>query len=82
LDIADATDPKDWWPHLVGVDAVVNCAGVLQDSPRDSTIGVHHDGAAALFLACEKGVRRVVHVSAIGVDRASSRAPSSQVTGH
>ena len=70
LDIAHATDPKVWLPHLAGVEAVVNCAGVLQDSPHDSTKGVHHDGVVALFSACEQaGVRRVVHVSAIGLDR-------------
>jgi uncharacterized protein YbjT (DUF2867 family) len=70
LDIARATEPADWLPHLAGVEAVVNCAGVLQDSPRDSTKGVHVDGATALFAACEQtGVRRVVHISAIGVDR-------------
>jgi uncharacterized protein YbjT (DUF2867 family) len=35
-------------------------------------MGVHHDGAAALFEACEtNGVRRVIHFSAIGVDRES-----------
>src|SRR5262245_1133813 len=32
LDIAKATSPGDWLPHLAGIDAVVNCAGVLQDS--------------------------------------------------
>jgi uncharacterized protein YbjT (DUF2867 family) len=70
LDIAEATGPADWLLHMAGVEAVVNCAGVLQDSPRDSTAGVHADGAAALFTACEQaGVRRVVHISAIGVDR-------------
>ena len=25
----------DWAPLLTGVDAVINCAGALQDSPRD-----------------------------------------------
>src|SRR3954454_24900009 len=70
MDIARATRPGDWLPHLAGVDAVVNCAGVLQDSPRDSTAGVHIHGMAALLAACEQaGVRRVVHLSAIGVDR-------------
>jgi uncharacterized protein YbjT (DUF2867 family) len=72
IDMAAATDPADWVPHLVGVDAVLNCAGVLQDSPNDSTRGVHAAGAAALFRACERaGVRRVVHLSAVGVDRAT-----------
>jgi len=75
LDIAKATEPADWLPHLAGIDAVVNCAGVLQDSPGDSTKGVHADGAAALFAACERvGVRRVVHLSAIGVDRETPTA--------
>src|SRR5690606_401978 len=50
-----------------GVDAVLNCAGVFQDSPRDSTGGVHVAGPAALYRACmAAGIRRVVHLSAIG----------------
>ena len=70
LDIASLTDPQDWLPYLAGVEAAVNCAGVLQDSPRDSTCGVHVEGIGALFAACERfWPRRVVHVSAIGVDR-------------
>jgi uncharacterized protein YbjT (DUF2867 family) len=73
LDIAAATRPEHWLPCLAGVDAVVNCAGVLQDSPRDSTRGVHVDGSGALFAACEQaGVRRVVQISAIGVDRGAA----------
>lgn len=75
LDMARATTPESWEPHLTNVDAVVNCAGVLQDSPLDRTRGVHVDGAAALFDACERlGVRRIVHLSAIGVDRETPSA--------
>lgn len=71
-DIAQATSPDDWAAHVEGVDAVVNCAGVLQDAPGDTARGVHVDGVAALYAACEKaGVRRVVHLSAIGADRES-----------
>jgi uncharacterized protein YbjT (DUF2867 family) len=70
LDLRQATTPQAWLPHLEGVDAVVNCAGTLQDSVRDSTAGVHRDSPSALWRACEQaGVRRVVHFSAIGVDR-------------
>jgi uncharacterized protein YbjT (DUF2867 family) len=61
---------SDWLPHLVGIDAVVNCAGVFQDSPRGWTEGVHAKGAAALFAACVRAsVRRVVHISAVGIER-------------
>jgi uncharacterized protein YbjT (DUF2867 family) len=70
IDIARATRAEDWLPHLGGVDAVVNCAGTLQDSPGNSAQGVHAEGVAALFAACEQtGVRRVVHLSAIGAER-------------
>jgi uncharacterized protein YbjT (DUF2867 family) len=70
VDLAAATRVEDWQPRLAGVDAVVNCAGVLQDSPRESTKAVHVEGIGALFAACEAaGIRRVIHFSAIGVDR-------------
>ena len=83
LDIGRTTEPADWLPHLAGIGAVVNCAGVLQDSPRDSTAGVHVYGAAALFAACEQaGVRRIVHISAIGVDRdATTPFARTKLTG-
>src|SRR5205085_6909215 len=35
LDIGRAAEPADWLPHLAGIGAGGNCAGVLQDSPRD-----------------------------------------------
>ena len=43
LDLASAT-PADFVPLLEDVDAVVNCAGTLQDAPGESTEGVHHRG--------------------------------------
>jgi uncharacterized protein YbjT (DUF2867 family) len=56
-----------WQPLLAGIDAVVNCVGVLQDSGRDRTRQIHVDATMALFEACRAaGIRRVVHVSAIG----------------
>jgi uncharacterized protein YbjT (DUF2867 family) len=70
LDLRDATAPEAWLPHLAGIEAVVNCAGVLQDSGRDSPGKVHREMPAALWQACgAAGVRRVVHFSALGVDR-------------
>lgn len=69
LDIGRAKSPEDWLPHLQGMEAVVNCAGVLQDAPGDDVKGVHLDGTLALFDACKRAnVRRVIHVSAIGAD--------------
>src|SRR5439155_447038 len=49
------------------VEAVVNCVGVLQDGLGDRTRRVHVAATCALFEACLKaGIRRVIHVSAIG----------------
>ncbi|OLF74115.1 hypothetical protein AWH62_08235 [Maricaulis sp. W15] len=62
----------DWLPRLTGVDVVINCVGVLQDGRGDSSRKAHIDGASALFQACERaGVRRVLHISAVGVDAAA-----------
>jgi uncharacterized protein YbjT (DUF2867 family) len=70
LDLRAATAASDWLPHLTGIDAVVNCAGVLQDSARDATAAVHRDAPSALWVACGTAkVRRVIHFSALGVDR-------------
>lgn len=70
IDLRAMRRPDDWLPYLDGVEAVVNSAGVLQDSVRDSTTAVHAEAPSALWQACARaGVRRVVQVSAIGVDR-------------
>src|SRR5262244_3173351 len=71
VDFARINSAESWLPLLAGVEAVVNCVGVLQDSPRDDVARVHVDGTVALFDACVRaGIRRVVHVSAIGADAA------------
>jgi uncharacterized protein YbjT (DUF2867 family) len=69
LDFATAT-AAEWAGVLAGAEAVVNCVGVLQASARDSPEAAHARGPQVLFAACEAaGVRRVIHFSAVGVDR-------------
>lgn len=69
LDLRSATE-TDWRALLEGVDAVVNCAGALQDSPRDDVEAVHVRAVAGLVRACHAaGVRRFVQVSASGAER-------------
>jgi len=78
LDLRAAAAADIWLPHLDGVDAVVNCAGVLQDSPRDSTEAVHVKAPAALYAACQQaGVMRVIHFSAMGAEGSGLTAFSS-----
>lgn len=63
-----ADTARDWRARLAGVDAVVNCAGLIRDADG-SYARVHDEGASALFDAClAAGVRRVVQVSALGAD--------------
>lgn len=66
-------DVAGWIPLLEDVDAVVNCAGALQDGPRDNLEAVHQSATAALAAACvTAGVQRVVQISAVGIDRAET----------
>lgn len=68
------TSAAEWRQLLDGVSAVVNCAGALQDSPRDNLQAVHVDGLATLVAACSAaGVRRFVQISAAGVERGQGR---------
>lgn len=75
LDVARLRTDAEWRPHLQGIDAVVYCAGALQDVRGDSLEAVHHEAPLALFRACvAAGIRRVIYFSAIGVDREAPTA--------
>jgi uncharacterized protein YbjT (DUF2867 family) len=59
-----ATDGADeWQPRLIGVEAVINTAGIL----RGDLETIHHRGPAALFDACANArVLHLVQISALG----------------
>jgi uncharacterized protein YbjT (DUF2867 family) len=74
-DFQDLTTSESWHALLFGIDAVLNCVDALQDGPRDDLVGVHVAAPAALFTACEqKGIRRVVHISAVGAGPSGATA--------
>ena len=67
--ISKLASAEVWQPLLEGIDAVVNCVGVLQDGLRDDVRRVQLDGTKALFDGCVRaGVKRVIHISAIGAE--------------
>lgn len=69
---------QDWTPRLIGVDAVVNCAGILHGRPGQSIRAIHAAAPKALFAACqEAGVKRVVQISAISAEDAAGTAYAS-----
>ena len=64
--------PDIWRLRLAGIDAVVNCAGILSASRGQAIEAIHHTGPCALFDACAAaGVRRVIQISAISADLAA-----------
>lgn len=72
IDMNTDVDVAAWLPRLAGIDAVVNCAGVLQGTRSQTIDAIHRAAPIALFDACAKaGVRRVVQVSAISAERAA-----------
>lgn len=69
VDMGHLLQPADWHPLLDGVEAVVNAAGIISQTRRQRFDVLHRLAPVALFHACaQRGLRRVVQVSALGAD--------------
>ncbi len=77
------TDISDWLPRLEGIDAVINCVGILQGTARDRAKAVHVDAPKTLFAASQKaGIKRVIQISALGAgSEAGTIYASSKASG-
>lgn len=60
--------PEAWLARLEGIDVVVNCVGILRQRGRETYDRIHHLAPAALAEACRRSGRRLVHVSALGLE--------------
>jgi uncharacterized protein YbjT (DUF2867 family) len=79
IDFTRDLQARDWLPKLAGVDAVINVVGILRESGEQTFDRIHRRAPQALFAACvAAGVRRVVHVSALGADKGRTRYFSSK----
>lgn len=79
LDFARLSTAQDWLPHLQGIDAVINAVGALRNRPDADLQTLHTTAPAALFDACaQAGIRRVVQVSALGVDKGDTLYASTK----
>jgi uncharacterized protein YbjT (DUF2867 family) len=77
VDLNRDTAPAAWRPRLAGIDAVINCAGILQGRPGQSIAAIHDAAPRALFEACrEAGVARVIQISAISAEAGAGTAYS------
>lgn len=71
--LANIRDEGSTRAAIAGVDAVVNCVGILEETSRQKFGPVQADGAGLIArLAAEAGVTSLVHISAIGADANST----------
>ncbi len=73
-DLVDLADENAWVLILEGIEFVVNCAGVLQQSAEDDIANVHHHSIKALVEACEQTNTSLVQISAAGAREQASTA--------
>lgn len=74
VDFNQDTNSATWVPRLVGIDAVVNAVGVLRDTRQRPIQAIHEATPKALFDACaQAGVRRVIQISALGIEGSQTR---------
>lgn len=70
VDFCQDTCKEAWLAKLNGFDAVINVVGVLRDSKQQPMKLLLEQTPLALFAACQEiGVKRIVQVSALGVDK-------------
>jgi uncharacterized protein YbjT (DUF2867 family) len=69
---ANVRDEDSTRQAIRGADAVINCVGILNETGRQTFGAVIDEGAVRVArISAEEGVRRLVHVSALGADEAS-----------
>lgn len=63
--------PEQWVPYLAGVDVVINAVGIIAETRGQSFENLHTRAPLALFKASEQqGVKRLIQISALGVEQA------------
>ena len=75
VDFNRDTKTRDWLPRLAGIEAVINCAGILHPSRGQSIAAIHAGAPKALFEACRQaGVKRAIQISAISAEASARTA--------
>jgi uncharacterized protein YbjT (DUF2867 family) len=69
VDFSKMQSADDWMTLLNGVDVVINCVGIIVETSTQTFADIHVHAPSALFHACVRaGVKRVIHISALGAD--------------
>jgi uncharacterized protein YbjT (DUF2867 family) len=75
VDFTRDVDAAAWRPRLAGVDVVINTVGIFREQGTRTFDTLHGNAPRALFAACvDAGVRKVVHLSALGADDEAASA--------
>jgi uncharacterized protein YbjT (DUF2867 family) len=75
-------NPDDWRALINDVEVVVNCVGILRQRRRETYDAVHRRAPTALAAACKVQGKRLVHISALGLEMpAKSRFLTSKLAG-
>ncbi|MDH5368538.1 MAG: complex I NDUFA9 subunit family protein [Gammaproteobacteria bacterium] len=69
VDYVTDNQVSNWLNRLESIDVVINAVGIIRETGNQTFTGLHTATPIALFKACEeKGVKRVIQVSALGAD--------------
>lgn len=69
IDFATATSLEAWLPHLEGIDAIINCVGIIAETNNQTFAQLHSQAPIALFqVAAQVGVKKIIQISALGAD--------------
>ena len=69
IDFATADTEAAWLPHLDGIDAIINCVGIIGETKNQTFAQLHSAAPIALFNAgIQAGVGKIIQVSALGAD--------------
>lgn len=75
VDFMSADSVEHWLPHLHGVDAIVNCVGIIAENTEQSFTQLHSRAPIALFRAgAQIGVKKIIQISALGADNQAESA--------
>jgi NADH dehydrogenase len=83
LHYGDITKPKTYEQLLSSTDLIINLVGILFEKGSRNFENIHNQAPAKLAeLAAGSGVKRFIHISALGVDKATtSKYAKSKLNG-
>lgn len=70
---------EDWLPKLKGIDVIINCVGIFRAN-SEIMRKVHYLAPKAIFDAAQQvGVKRIIHLSALGIENYDSEYAKSKL---